>query len=198
MWQQRERELRQQKAKLAMFHIKVHIKSETIITHDQEQYQEQEKETRHELQGTRPGNAPWHTKNIINRDRRPWKAARSPPPPTPLRLSLSPHAATMLPLCNQRVATLPRLPPPLQVNVTIAAVASVAQPLGSTCTNYTVLNIKYSNNIYETLTRASLMVTPPSPLVCVCVGGVTVGCVARRWFQGSALCGPRLMAQRAS
>lgn len=24
-----------------MFHIKVHIKSETIITHDQEQYQEQ-------------------------------------------------------------------------------------------------------------------------------------------------------------
>lgn len=49
-----------------------------------------------------------------------------------------------------------------QVNVTIAAVASMAQPLGLTCTNYTVLNIKYSNNIYETLTRASLMgATPP-------------------------------------
>lgn len=76
------------------------------------------------------------------------------------------YVALVLPTCRDSATPTS---PPQQVNVTIAAVASVAQPLGSTCTNYTVLNIKYSNNIYETLTRASLMVTPPSPLVCVCV-----------------------------
>lgn len=52
------RELRQQKAKLAMFHIKVHIKSETIITHDQEQYDDQRRRrTGYELRDRemRPG-----------------------------------------------------------------------------------------------------------------------------------------------